>query len=219
MIVSFFLRILISHLFILIPAILSYTDIPCQWKSRVGATYDLRALTITDDKAASYFIADGDIPCTPEIERTYSYVWNFCADVTSTSFPSVCDASRMGAALQYYQRDSDGYSECNVIGHYDPARDDTYFSLIDPNDPSQGVSMKYLFGDQCPKGQLRSATIDVLCGNVKSEILSALEPSTCEYHLQMKSYYGCPLVRKFPRFCSFFFFSFFSFFLFLCLCF
>jgi hypothetical protein len=195
MIVSFFLRILISHLFILIPAILSYTDIPCQWKSRVGATYDLRALTIIDDKAASYFIADGDIPCTPEIERTYSYVWNFCADVTSTSFPSVCDASRMGAALQYYQRDSDGYSECNVIGHYDPARDDTYFSLIDPNDPSQGVSMKYLFGDQCPKGQLRSATIDVLCGNVKSEILSALEPSTCEYHLQMKSYYGCPLVR------------------------
>ena len=154
-------------------------------------------MTLTDKatKSQCYFIKDGDIPCTPEIERSYSYVWNFCADVTSACFPTnVCKSSQMGSVLQYYHRDSDGYEECNVIGHYDASRDDTYYSLLDERDPSRGVSMKYIFGDKCPLGKLRSATLDVQCANVRFEVESALEPTQCEYHMVMKSYHGCPLV-------------------------
>lgn len=150
----------------------SYTDLPCQWKSKTGSSFDLQPLTILDDNLLSYTIKDGDIPCTPEIEPSYNYIWNFCADITTKSFPTnVCNAVQMGAALQYIDRD-DGYKECNVIGLYDPARDDTYFSLIDINDPSKGISMKYLYGHRCPSGQLRSATITVKCANVKAIIES-----------------------------------------------
>jgi hypothetical protein len=142
----------------------------------------------------SYLIKDGDIPCTPEVEPTYSYLWNFCSDVTSVSYPDdICDASiQIGSSIQYLNR-SDGYKECNVIGKYDPNNDDTHFSLLDDKDPSKGISIKYASGDKCPSGELRSATIDVTCDNVNKIILSALEPTKCEYHMTMKSYYGCPL--------------------------
>lgn len=141
-------------------------------------------------------IEDGDIPCTPEIEPTYDYVWNFCADVTNASVPGFC-GGKTGAAIQYLDRaveddTDDDYEECEVIGHYDPSRDDTYFSLYDESDPSLGVSMKYLYGDKCPSGNLRSATIDIMCANTFSEIVEAQEPSECQYHMVMKSYHGCP---------------------------
>lgn len=148
-------------------------------------------MVIGDDQA-SYFIADGDIPCTPEVERTYSFVWNFCGDVTAASFPPVCNPSQMGSALQYYHRASDDYKECNIIGHYDPERDDTYYHLLDERDPSRGISMTYLYGDRCPSGKLRTTTIDVQCANVELKVESALEPLACEYHMVMKSWHGCP---------------------------
>lgn len=151
---------------------------------------------MTSDDDSCYNIRDGDIPCTPEIEPTYSYVWNFCADVTESAFPDVCNPQKMAAAFQYIHRLSDNYQECNIIGHYDASRDDTYFSLLNPSDPSKGVSMTYQYGDVCGKTNVfRSATIDIQCANVKAEVISATEPSKCQYHLTMNSYYGCPQVR------------------------
>jgi hypothetical protein len=143
-----------------------------------------------------YGINDGDIPCTPEHERVYSFAWNFCGDVTKECFPKNAKCEGVtGSAIQYLYRESDGYEECNSIGHYDSARDDTYYSLIDESDPSKGVSIKYLFGDKCPSGKLRTSTLNVVCANTKFEIESALEPLPCDYHMVMRSYYGCPLVR------------------------
>jgi hypothetical protein len=138
-------------------------------------------------------IVDGDIPCTPEVEPSYSYVWNFCAKVTDDSLPQVCSSiHQAAAALQYLER-ADGYHECDVIGNYDDLRDDTHYKLINSNNPAVGVMVTYQFGDKCPSGLLRSATIDVHCDNVRSEIVSALEPNVCEYHMVMKSYHGCPV--------------------------
>jgi hypothetical protein len=54
-------------------------DIPCLWKSLTNTNFDLRGLTVVGDRAPSYFIKDGDIPCTPEVEPSYNFVWNFCA--------------------------------------------------------------------------------------------------------------------------------------------
>ncbi len=53
--------------------------------------------------------------------------------------------------------------------------------------------MKYPAGEICNENkQPRTATIDVLCENTKLSIVSAQEPSHCQYHLVMKSFYGCP---------------------------
>jgi len=192
-----FILILLSSLFLVninsLESNNNNNDNPCQWTSKTGSSFNVQALTIISQDDLSYLIKDGDIPCTPEVEPTYSYLWNFCADVTKASYPlDICDPKiQIGAAIQYLNR-SDGYKECNVIGKYDANKDDTHFSLLDEKDPSKGLSINYASGDKCPTGQLRSATIDITCDNVKKIILSALEPTKCAYHMTMKSYYGCP---------------------------
>jgi hypothetical protein len=84
------------------------------------------------------------------------------------------------------------HSQCEEIGHYDPNNDDSLFKLLDSGDPTRGVSIEYRAGDRCPSGVHRTSTIDVVCANVESFIVSALEPSVCGYHMVMQSYHGCP---------------------------
>jgi hypothetical protein len=167
----------------------------CEWKSLSGLHFDLKPL-IRSSGQASYYIKDGDIPCTPELEPTYSFVWNFCSTVTADSMPSsaVCDpATKSGAVIQYLDR-ADGYKECHVIGRYDKTKDDLSYQLLDERNPTKGIAMTYPLGEECPGGTFRSATIDVLCDNVDFVIDSAQEPNTCDYHMVMRSYHGCPKV-------------------------
>lgn len=140
-------------------------------------------------------LADGDIPCTPETEPTYSYTWNFCTDVTIA--PPACNLmKKSGVALQSIYVSETEY-DCYVIGRYDETQDDLYYSLLDTSDPSKGVSIKYPSGEPCLYTNVfRSATIDVICSNVLVAVESATESSSCQYHLVMKSYHGCPKVRK-----------------------
>lgn len=178
---------------LLVSAKKQYQDVPCEWTSLAGVSFDLKALTRTAEEK-SYYIKDGDIPCTPEEEPTFSYLWNFCSKVTTVSYPdkSVCDDSvEQGAVLQYIDR-ADGYKECHVIGRYDASNDDMLYKLLSEKNPALGVSMTYPLGESCPSGALRSATIDVKCANVEAVIDSAQEPESCQYHLVMESYHGCP---------------------------
>lgn len=172
--------------------------VKCEWKSLTGAHYDLRPLTISPKKQ-TYMITDGDIPCTPEIEPSFNYEWNFCAD--AYPIPAACSKlhKTAGVALQWVDFGG-GNSDCYVIGRYDASHDDLSYTLLDPLDSSKGVSIKYPEGEKCSSGELRSATIDVQCANVESEIMSAEEPSKCDYHLVMKSYHGCPTVRLYYPF-------------------
>lgn len=101
------------------------------------------------------------------------------------------------------------YNTCNILGHYDPNKNELEFRLLDVNDPSKGVSITYPKGESCggeyPNLQ-RSATIDVECSNVEYLISSANEPQKCAYHISMKSYYGCPSVSSlYAVMCSAFF--------------
>lgn len=98
------------------------------------------------------------------------------------------------AVVQYAQYSATEYY-CYVLGRYDSSRELTY-NYLDAKDPTKGVSVRYPSGDKCSatNTKLRSATIDVQCANVDHLIVSAQEPDICDYHLVMKSYYGCPKV-------------------------
>lgn len=97
--------------------------------------------------------------------------------------------------LQYAAYSADEYY-CYIIGHYDPKVHELDYKFLDTKDPSKGVSITYRPGEKCSatNGKLRTATIDVYCDNVDSVVVSAQEPTTCDYHMVMKSYYGCPTV-------------------------
>jgi hypothetical protein len=100
---------------------------------------------------------------------------------------------KSGVVMQYKENSR----TCNILGHYDPKKNELEFRLLDINDPSKGVSITYPKGESCggehPNLQ-RSATIDLECANVEYLISSANEPQKCAYHISMKSYYGCPSV-------------------------
>jgi hypothetical protein len=154
------------------------TDVACEWKSNTGTLYDLKGLTVPK-KSDSYFIIDGDIPCSDVDEPQYDFVWNMCADVTDSSIPSVCSDKKGAAAMQYINRD-DGYTECEIIGNYDKKHDDSHFSVIDTQNPSMGVQMKYKSGSMCKDiGKARTATIEVLCANYQEVVISPLPKVPC----------------------------------------
>lgn len=163
-------------------------DRPCVWDSYTGATFDLHQLMRVVDQE-SYTIVDGDIPCTPAAEPSYAYAFNICGDVTSPSVPEICTDN--GAALQW------AWGKCYVIGTYDSNYDETIWSLLDPTDPSKGVSLSYIGSPQykCAGGSLsRSLTIDLNCANKQTPTIDfAQEPELCQYHISLKSQYACPL--------------------------
>jgi hypothetical protein len=105
---------------------------------------------------------------------------------------------KSGVVLQWATYSEDEYY-CYIIGHYDSTQHELKYSLLDIRNPAKGVSISYPAGEKCSSTnkKLRTASIDVECANVPSVVVSAQEPNLCEYHLQMKSYYGCPTVSMF----------------------
>lgn len=166
-------------------------DTPGVWDSYTAATFDLRPLTATTAEDL-YKITDGDVDCTPEIESNYTYEFNFFEDVSiDPNLPSSC-AVPPGAAVQYGVQGA----QCHTIGIYDSEHDDEIWSLLDKSsdaDPSKGVTLSYLEGDYCSALQAgRKLTINVECANHHYRMMSAVESGTCEYEIDVQSYYGCP---------------------------
>jgi hypothetical protein len=152
-------------------------------------------LPVTETKKPVYEIIDGDIPCTPEVEPSFGYTWNFCGNVPTAYIPGPCQKQgKSGVVLQWLQVKEE--YNCLILGHYGQQQTDVHYDLYDPLDPSKGVSIRYPSGEQCSATvkKPRTAVIDIECANVPSIVVSAQEPEMCEYHLQMKSYYGCPTV-------------------------
>lgn len=164
----------------------------------LGSTFDLRPLQLQDQNKYAYRIIDGDIPCTPETEPSYGYSWNFCESLPKSLLPEPCkDMGKNGVVLQYAKYSETDYY-CFILGHFDSTQHELKYNLLDATDPSKGVSVAYPSGEKCDEKDakvLRSATIEVQCANVDSVVVSAQEPSKCQYHLVMKSYHGCPTVR------------------------
>jgi hypothetical protein len=167
----------------------------CTWDSKSGAKYDLRALTLTSGTTA-YEIRDGDIPCTPETEPTFNYIWNYCANVPPNAVPQNCidGGGKTGVVLQWVSYPNNGGDFCYTLAHDENAK--ITYSLLDPSDPSKGISISYPTGEKCDNqlgsSILRSAVIDVKCANVEHQPMFAQEPSLCAYHMEVESYYGCP---------------------------
>lgn len=165
-----------------------------------GANFDLRAMQLTDQSTVSYNLVDGDIPCTPEEEPSYGYAWNFCEPLPTSVLPDPCKMmGKNGVVVQYAQYSPTVYY-CFILGHFDSKQHELKYNLLDVADPTKGVSVTYPSGERCSEkedsGILRSASIEVQCANVKAIVVSAQEPSKCQYNLVMKSYHGCPTVRS-----------------------
>jgi len=168
------------------------TSAQCTFDSGSGATFDLTPLQRLGSQP-SYEVIDGDLPCTAQMEKNYTYHFNVCNSVT-TNVPASCPHAE--AALQVDDRAGTG--ECYVVGRYDAAS--PQWELVDVTDPSKGVRLTYE-GDNCPHDQnnqpvafKRKFHIDFTCADGTANVPThALEKQYCEYTVEWPSVYGCPV--------------------------
>jgi len=191
---------IIKALFI-ISCYLSFLFIPskgCSFDSNMGATFSLEDL-VREGEEPSYFVTDGDIPCTKEVEQNYTYMFNICRDV-SGAVPEACSSE--AAALQIDKRltltdPTDDW--CFVAGRYDQAT--TSLELISDSDPTEGVKLTYV-GDDCShdaEGNLnptpRKFHLHFTCSSSSVAVpVHAYEYQHCEYTVEIPSIYGLVLL-------------------------
>ena len=166
-----------------------------QYNSNMGATFDLTDLERSGEQPA-YSVEDGDLPCTANVEKNYTYVFNICGTVSSGVPPACLSTAGLGtaAALQIDKAvltdPDDDY--CRVAGAYS---DKTMsVKLIDDSDPTRGIQLSYL-GDYCatPRVQ-RQFNVLLSCEDKLNPVpLHAYEYEHCVYTVTIPSVYGCPL--------------------------
>ncbi len=144
-----------------------------------------------------YNIEDGDIPCTPNVESNYTYVFNVCGAVTG-NIEKECkyylkDRLRTAAALQINKRGTLDEDDdwCYVVGYYN--QDQTSVRLLNDRDPTKGLQVTYK-GDYCNGGKQRQYNLQLTCSDrLQAVPTHAYEMVGCEYTVTMPSVYGCPL--------------------------
>ena len=177
------------------PYFASATSLCTQYDSNMGATFDLNDLVRSQDES-SYAVEDGDIPCTPYIEKNYTYMFNVCGPVT-LGVPASCRRKEGVSAAGALQIDknrllndpTDDY--CYVVGSFSGT---SQLQLLDTEDPTKGVSLTY-YGDYCKNPvEQRRFVINLLCADKLNPSPSHVyEVHHCTYTASIPSVYGCPL--------------------------
>jgi hypothetical protein len=158
---------------------ISKEDIDCSFTdSKTKAEFDLSELTVISNTEQSYKYTEQAGTSTP------TYLFNICYKVTQASKPMPCiwTYSFTGAAIEFQG------PSCFVLGRYKKQS----FALIDDEDPTAGVSIKYINGDFCSMSTKRDTVVNVYCANTLAEVKNVEEPRSCSYSINMESYYGCP---------------------------
>eukprot|EP01084_Bolivina_argentea_P143092 251339_1 len=197
-------RLLVIN-FIIALALGGYQDCGYHFANE-NVTFDLSPLTLTQSSQIEYY----SIPNIP-----YEYMFNLCADVVnaSSSIPSICtfgddlyfdkqgiERIRAGntssQAFQYGQGLCFRLSGSHTETQYNVSNNLITYDLYNPNDPALGIIVHNYYGDKgC--GRNREFDIVFICDpaidNIPDSGETVLEPTDCQYNLEIKNIYGCPL--------------------------
>lgn len=137
----------------------------------------------------------------------YSYFINVCGNVDPATLPYTgnqnnCSYTYGGAnvltgpspAFQVANWPVPFTDQCHRLG-YTLNSTNIKYSLYDTTNPSRGVSITYMGGDQCAGGNGRSLKLWLLCDpdayNIPdSELVQ--ETGSCNYEIFVNSAFGCP---------------------------
>jgi len=153
----------------------SLADAQCSFTDDSGNTFDFSALTRSGSN--NDYIA-------VENTKKYKYSFNVCG--VSTTTVTECKGSLGSGNVCQLKMDNTFTAVCGYWANPIPT-----FALINPQDPSQGVSLTSKNGDACwPSSTPRTTTINFVCDpNVVGQ-LNASE-ITCEYTINFPTSYAC----------------------------
>jgi len=141
-------------------------------------------------------VTDGDIPCTPDVEKNYTYFFNVCGVVTG-GLPPACnnvpDLNVAGAVqIDLDLMGNPPVPDCRVVGEYTSNKFE--IRTLNPQDPTKGLQIEYEGGEVCHSGAYRVFNINMVCANnLNPRPSSAYELTHCAYTITIPSIYGCPL--------------------------
>jgi len=149
-----------------------------------SANFDLRPLKV--GLQSPYRVKD----LVDSVERNYTYVFNVCDDAAVPS--RKCVESPAGAGpVPAFQVFPDG--SCFRLA---ASISTVKYSLLDDDDPTQGVALTYTQGDECHFGNTtvqRELTLKFKCSESWGKIPDTrVEESMCKYGLVFETVYGCP---------------------------
>lgn len=165
-----------------------------KYDSFMGATFDLTDMRRSPGDP-SYYVEDGDLPCTEQVEQNFTYIFNVCGAIGGR-IPEKCKElaglSSAGALQVNTHEDNDDSDDwCYVVGNY--AKETTSIDLLNHDDPTAGLSLTYS-GSLCSRGDQRKFIMEMPCADKLNPIPThALEYSHCVYTITIPSVYGCPL--------------------------
>lgn len=152
------------------------------------ASFDLRPLKV--GLQSPYYVED----LYDSVERNYTYVFNVCDDAAVPSRKCSESVAGTGPAPAFQVFDND--DTCFRLGN---SFMNVNYSLLDVNDPTQGVAVTYLNGDPChfSAGNLtinRTLTLKFKCSESWGKIPeNRIAEDMCKYELTFDTVYGCPV--------------------------
>lgn len=149
------------------------------------ASFDLRPLKV--GLQSPYRVKD----LVDSLERNYTYVFNVCDDAIVPS--RNCTESEAGSGpAPAFQVFTNG-----ICHRLSDSTASVKYSLLDEDDPTQGVAMTYYNGDPCHFGNItvkREMTLKFKCSESWGKIPDTrVEESRCKYSLMFETVYGCPI--------------------------
>lgn len=179
----------------------------------MGATYDLSSLMYPN----GFVVEDGRNDGSVSNAAQYMYQFSLCENVSPLPQSPYCNTTMdddgtnpmtgPSPAFQYLKNLNPGanYQQCWRLGDSYPAttQNNVQWSLLwgpMTTNPAQGVSIAYLNGNRCRSANgtelRRSITLHFECEparGVFSFNTTVLELTDCEYHVVIRSKYGCPV--------------------------
>jgi len=202
-----FLNSVVIAMILLVTRSMGENDNCLKTFSDLGTSFDLSPL-----KSGLYYkVRNKDVTF-----ENYTYVFNICEDIKDDNIPG---AGPRGFGDACVETTPDGRgsaaspSSSDILSGPAPAfqvaRVDNFcwrlgnsasnleWSLLEEDDPSRGVVLKYIGGNECSDSNTkrRSLSIAFPCANdvmnvPDEEVIE--ETSVCEYEILLPSIYGCP---------------------------
>jgi len=167
------MKSIVVSLLILLLGVVDFSHCQCGgFNASDGSVYDLNSLTRS---AADYQGIEAGTP--------YTYYWNFCRNLLSTTCVSPTPSTQVSAT-----------GTCTPIGYLPGVIKEH------PKGPQAGIQLTYINSqdNKCNANSINRVTnIIVDCSNSSNtEFISITEPGVCVYQINMRSPFACPLIPQ-----------------------
>lgn len=143
-----------------------------------GSSFDL--LELRRPNGDTYAAHDAGV-------NNFTYYWNVCNFARTPS--DACQGKGASPVWQLWEEEDQCIRLGDILPNGEP---DVVWSLYVPDDPTEGVKMQYIGGEECEGGN-RTFTINFLCKAEEDIANRTVVETECHYEEDYQTVLACPL--------------------------